>query len=393
MKWFINITWILLLTLLFVLPVSAQSVPIKIGMSLGLTGKYAELSKMQKQALRLWEKEVNDAGGILGRPVILTIYNDQSNKNIAIRIYQKMIEKDHMDLLFAPYSSNITEAVLPITENYRFPMLISGAAADTIWKQGYRYVFGIYPPASRYTLGFQEMLSVYGLTKLALISGKDPFSQSIVNGAEIWAKRLNLEILINQTLPPDPDNFIAIAKLAKEKQVQAVLMCGHFRESILMRNALKKISWYPTAYYASVGPALQAYSDHLGQDADHTFSSSQWQYYDKLPFPGAKRFYQQFSSLYGKEPSYHATTAYTAGLLLQTAISKAGNLDKNRIREILSAMDIMTPLGRYGVDRTGMQIKFFQLVIQWINDRKEVVWPIDLKTTEPIFNLPNAAGQ
>jgi branched-chain amino acid transport system substrate-binding protein len=54
-------------------------------------------------------------------------------------------------------------------------------------------------------------------------------------------------------------------------------------------------------------------------------------------------------------------------------------------RDILSAMDTMTIIGRYGVDRTGMQIKHFNLIIQWQNGKKEVVWPEELRTAKPVF--------
>ena len=364
---------------------TCRAAAIHIGVTLGLSGQYAPMAKMQEQALRLWETDTNEHGGLLSRKVELTIYDDQSDKERARELYRQMIAKEHMDLLLPPYSSGLTAAIAPIAEKYGYPLLTSGASADSIWSQGSHYIFGIYSPASRYTLGFMEMLLVSGITKAAIISADDSFSKNVADGSEKWALRLGLEVVLHQTLKKESPQLDTVAQRIRNSGAQALIMCGHFDEAVNMRRALKHIQWYPRAYYASVGPVLQAYYDRLGADAESTFSSTQWMYYDKLPFPGSKAFHDSFVAAYGEEPSYHAAAAYAAGVVLASAVRQAGSLDRERIRDILAHLDIITLLGRYGVDRTGMQMRHFVLIIQWINGRKEVVWPRELSTAEPRF--------
>ena len=365
--------------------VGVQAAPIRIGMSLGLTGKYAVMAKMQENAFRLWETAVNRQGGLLGRNVQLIIHDDQSNAQKAREIYRHMIAKEKMDLLFPPYSSGLTAAILPITEAAGYPMLIHGAAADSIWQQGYRYAFGVLPPASRYTLGFLEMLLTNGFAKVAVIAADDPFSETIARGAHQWTDRLGIEIVLRRTIGKGSRDFDALARQVQASHAEALVMCGHYNEAIEMRQGLIDIHWYPRAYWASVGPVFQSYYDHFGKAAENTFSSTQWTYYDKLPFPGSKAFHDKFVAACGVEPSYHAASAYTAGDLLATAVREAGNVDREKIRDILASLDTMTLLGRYGVDRTGRQIRFFHLTTQWIDGRKEVVWPKELSTAAPRF--------
>lgn len=363
----------------------AQAAPIRIGMSLGMTGKYAVIAKMQEKAFRLWETTVNRQGGLLGRSVQLTIFDDQSRAEIAQALYRRMIAEEKMDLLFPPYSSDLSAAILPITESHGYPLLMHGAAADSIWQQGYRYAFGVFPPASRYTLGFLEMLLMNGFTKVAVISANDPFSENIAKGADQWIDRLGFEMALSRTVEKGIKDFDALAREVQTSKAEALIMCGHFNEAISMRQGLIDINWHPKAYWASVGPVFQAYYDHFGKAAENTFSSTQWTYYDKLPFPGSKDFHDSFTAAYGQVPSYHAASAYTAGLLLAAAVGKAGSTNRERIRDILASMDMMTLLGRYGVDRTGMQIRFFHLTIQWIDGRQQVVWPRELSTAQPRF--------
>lgn len=372
-----------LLILILFRAILVQAAPIRIGMSLGLTGRFAVIAKMQERALRLWESEVNKQDGILGRTIQLTIYDDQSDKKVAQKLYRQMIIREKMDLLLPPYSSGITSAILPITEEHHYPMLLHGAAADSIWKQGYRYAFGVIPPASIYTLGFLEMLLMNSIDKIAVISADDAFSENINKGARKWAQRLGMEIVYSQSVKKGTENLDEVAREAQAADSQALIMCGHFNESVNMRQALININWYPKAYYASVGPVLHSYYDHFKGAAEHTFSSTQWTYAEKLPFPGSKEFYENFVATYKEEPSYHAATAYTAGVILTAAINKAGGIKRMEIREILASLDLMTLLGRYGVDRTGRQIRFFHLTIQWIDEKKEIVWPYELRTAEP----------
>jgi branched-chain amino acid transport system substrate-binding protein len=373
------------LGLLLLAAPAGRAAPIRIGLTLGLTGRYAVIASMQERAFRLWATTTNRQGGILGRPVDLTIYDDQSDANTARALYQHMITVEKLDLLFPPYSSGLTTAILPISEAHGYPMLIHGAAADSIWQQGYRYAFGVLPPASRYTLGFMEMLLMNGITKVAVVSMNDAFSETIAKGSDLWIDRLGIKLVLRRILEKEPQDLDAVAREVQASHAQALIMCGHFNEAIRMRQALIDIHWYPKAYWASVGPVFQSYYDHFGPAAENTFASTQWTYYDKLPFPGSKAFYDSFLAAYGQEPSYHAASAYTAGVLLAAAIRTAGSIDRNRIRDVLASMDMMTLLGRYGVDRTGMQTQFFQLTIQWIDGRKEVVWPEELSTAHPRF--------
>lgn len=380
---FIKLLFSLILSLSVVGIGIAQT--IRIGVSLGLTGKYKQEAEMQRKAFRLWESDVNHSGGILNQQVKLTIYDDQSNAVKAKSLYRRMIEREKMDLLFLPYSSALTMAVLPITENHGYPMLTSGAAADRIWQQNYRYVFGVFPKASRYTLGFMEMLLANDLNDIAIISADDPFSLSVAAGAGTWAQRLALNIVLRRTFKKGAQDLDQIADELKRTGPHAVLLCGHFEESVDLRQALNNVNWYPEAYYASVGPAFKKYRERLGEDAEKSFTSTNWHYYDKLPFPGAKTFFESFTKKYAIEPAYQAATAYASGMILKTAIEKTGTLDKKQIRNTLAALDTFTIIGRYGVDRTGMQIKHFQVILQWINNRKEIVWPKELMTVTPLF--------
>jgi len=367
------------------LSISYASESIKIGASLGLTGKYSFMSKMNKMAYELWIKDVNDRGGILGRKVEIIIYDDNSKPNKAKELYEKLILTDKVDFVLAPYSSGITKKVLEVTEKYGYPLLSSGAAADTLWKQGHRYFFGVFIPANKYTKGFLEMVLRKGMTKIAIVSADDPFSQSIASGANKWSKRLGMDVVLFDSFKKGRRNLDSLAKKIHLSNADVLIVGGHYFESVDMRRSLTNINWYPKAYYASVGPVTQKYYDNLNTEAELTFSSSQWEPYGLAPYPGAKEFSNNFFKRYQVDPTYHASSAYAAGQILETAIKKAKSFDKDKVRDILSSLDTITIMGRYGVDSLGVQIRHLSLVIQWQNGKKEVVGPEEIKTVDAII--------
>lgn len=359
---------------------------IKIGLSLSLTGKYSQMGIMQKKGFKLWQETVNANGGVLNTPIELIISDDQSNPNKARSIYSNLVEKTKVDFLFGPYSSGITEEILPIAEKHQYPILLSGASADRLWEKNYQFAFGVYTPASKYTVGFLQMLVRYKLKRIAIVSADDSFSMTLAENTEKWASRFGLNVVYTNHFKKGLADVTVLAEEMKSKQPDVVVICGHLNESVDFKKAFTQIQWNPKGYYASVGPAMGQYYELLGREADLTFSSSQWELDACGKYPFGNEFVQLFQSKYGHEPSYHAATAFAAGMILEKAINSTNTFDKTQIRKMLSQMDTMTIIGRYGVDKLGKQSRHFPLIIQWQNGVKKVVWPEKIKMADPVFN-------
>lgn len=357
--------------------------PLNLGLSMSLTGKYAELGTMNEKAYRLWERDVNQKGGLLGRPVKIRIVDDQSDPELARQIYEDLIVKHKVDLILGPYSSAITEAVSAVAEQYQYPLLAAGASADSMWQHGRKYLFGVYITSSKYTIGMLELLVKRGFKKVAIVSADDVFSKSIEAGTRDWAQRFELNLVHVSDFKKGSTDIEKNIRAAQASGAEALIIAGHFEDSVNARNVLKKIGWTPKAFYATVGPAIQKYVETLKADADYTFSSSQWE--PTLPFPGAREFAKAFTGIYQITPSYHAASAYAAGQILEAAIRKSQSLDRQKLRDTLSSLDTMTVMGRYGVDRDGRQVRHFTTTVQWQNGKKEIVAPPELATVKPVW--------
>ena len=348
---------------------------IRIGVSLGLTGTYAGPAKMQERGYELWEQDINRRGGILGRPLEIIIRDDKSDKEEATKIYRDLITRQRVDLIFGPYSSEITVAVAPILEEFGYPTLLPGAAADRIWKQGYKNVFGLFIPASKYALEMLRLVVLHDLHRVAIVYADDEFSVEVADGAKKWAHRANREVVVFETFKKGTRDLRDFAIKAKEARAELIVVAGHFNESVDMRRALKSVGWYPRAYFATIGPTLQKYADVMKQDAEFTFSASLWEPDERLEFPSSLEFIREFKGAYKILPSYHAANAYAAGQVIEAAITDAGSLDRDKIRQALYDLDVHVAIGRFRVDRFGVPIKHRPLIIQWLGGEKVIVYP------------------
>lgn len=373
----------ILIIVLMIITSARAAEPIKIGGTLGLTGKYAPLAKMVAQGLTLWSEQINQRGGLLGRPIQLIIYDDTSDPEVAKKYFEQLILEDKIDLAFGPYSSVITTEIVKITEEHGYSVLASGAASDQLWQQGYTHLFGVYIPASRYAFGFLKFCFANGLERIAIVAPNDMFSQTVADGAVKWAQRLGMSVVLDERFPKGTKDLDALAERIQQSDAEAIVVGGHFNESIDVRRALKNINWSPRAYFATLGPALQKYHDILQEDAENTFTLSNWEA-EGVNFPGSLQFAKDFLQRFKEKPSYQAAAGFSSGQILEAAVLKTGNLDKEKIRNALATLDIMTILGRYGVDSTGQQIRHFSLLMQWQKGKLELVAPTGLKSVQTV---------
>ena len=386
MKIYYFSVYIALLIILFpTFSLSASNETVRIGVTLSLTGKFSVMGNDQKNGYKLWQNHINSRGGLLGRKVEVLVYDDKSDPETAKAIYEQMIINEKVDFLFGPYSSPITEAVLPLAEQHNHPLLIAGASADSLWEKKYRTAIGVATPSSRFSQGFLELLVRNKINKIAIVHADDSFSVSLAKGVISWSGKLGLEVIMSESFKKDTRDLIHLAKKVRDSGAEALVVGGHLNEAVDMRKALKLIGYYPKAYYAVVGADLNEYIQILGNDANYTFSISIYE--PNLNFPGIKKFHSDYIKTYKKMPSFYAARAYSAGQVLEESVKRSNSFDRKKVLNTFFKMDMITILGRYGIDRTGKQIRHHVSIIQWQKGKKEIVWPEKLATAKPIFNI------
>src|SRR5438046_2939690 len=114
--------------------------PIRIGVSMALTGKYALQGGYGRDGYQLCQKQVNTQGGVLGRPIEFVIRDDASDEKAAVRVYEQLITEDRVDAVLGPYSSPITDAVADVTEKHRKVLIAPMAGTTSLWEKGRKHL-------------------------------------------------------------------------------------------------------------------------------------------------------------------------------------------------------------------------------------------------------------
>ncbi|OGP73063.1 MAG: hypothetical protein A2Y80_03175 [Deltaproteobacteria bacterium RBG_13_58_19] len=363
----------------------AAAPPIRIGATVSLSGKYQEPSAMVREAFKLWEKQVNERGGLLGRPVQLILYDDQSKEERVRRLYQKLIAADKVDLVFSPYSTPLTLAASAVTEKHRLVLVAGGASGEPIWERGYRYIFGVNSPAKRYYIGFLDLMARHGLETVNILYENSPFQINVGLGAQEWATRLGLKVVRCKAYKQGPAELPGLVKEVMAAPAQGLIFCSYPNDSYELLRLLQEAHHRPQVLCLTIAASFPEFKERVGEMAEGVFASSQWEADTRMPFPGTREFIENYKARTRKLPSYHAGSAYAACQIVEKAITATGSLNQEKIRDFISSLDTLTVIGRFRVDETGKQIGHNPIIIQWQQGKKEIVYPLNMQTAAPKF--------
>jgi len=359
-----------------------------IGGAISQTGRYAEPAGRQVNAIKLWVDDVNGRGGLLGRKINLILLDDKSDTQTAIKLYEKLITEDKVDLLLAPYSSGITEAVANVNERYKMPFVAYGAASTPIWEKGRKYIFNIVDVAENYQKGAVHLAKQIGVKRAAVIGEDSLFPRQSAKGAKEWSKKLGIDIVVEENYPIKQTDFTALLQKIRGSGAEAIFSNSYFADAAAQLRQLREQNINLKLFSSTVGPGLPNFAEQLGSTAEYVLGYSQWEPLpDVLKHPGMKEFIERYEKRYGEKPNYHAGNAYGALQVTEAALKKAGSFDNEKLREALATIEVHSIFGRYKVDAKGMN-DHEGLTFQILRGKRLVVWPEKWAETKPELPMP-----
>ena len=368
-------------------PADAQQ-PVRIGAALSLTGSYSVLGQNQHRGYQLCTKHVNEQGGVLGRKIEFVFYDDQSQPATAVRLYEKLITQDKVDLIIGPYGSAVSEAAANVAEKYKMPMVVSVGAATSIFKKGRKYVFMVLSPAEGFLEGLIDMAARRGLKTVAFINEDTLFAKSTVQGSIELAKKKGLQVVFVEAYPKGTTDFSALLTKVRAADPDMLGAATFFDDAVAITRQMRELNVNPRMYGVTVGGDVPRFYELLGRNAEFVYGATQWE--PELPYPGSKEFYEAYKKEFpGADYSYHSAAGYAGCQLLVEAVKRTGSLESEKIRNALLRLETKTVLGSYKVDQDGYQVGMISVMFQWQEGRKVIVWPDELATGKPRFPTPS----
>lgn len=365
----------------------------KIGATMSQTGKYADFGIEALQGLEMFVRDVNGRGGASGAPVELIVYDDQSDRETAARLYEKLIVEDQVNLLVGPYGTPLTLAATEVAERHDFPIVVTGTAVQ-IFERGMRNVFGLYTPAPEIMRPVMDIAGEKGLQRIALAYADNEAPSNIAEGVRIQAQTGGFELVFDESYDRNSmgaDDFDGMIARMAASQPEVAIFGSYINDSAGLLKAAKAAGFAPDIMIFSYGPALYDFGAMVGiENAEGVMATSQWQRGQHMP--GAFDFSFRFKKLTGRNASYPAAGAYASGQVVEAAARLAAAAgkprDKDEIRHQLRTMSFRSLLGPYRVDETGLQTAKPIFILQWQGGRRELVYPDSVAREAIVFPFP-----
>jgi branched-chain amino acid transport system substrate-binding protein len=371
--------------------VSADDV-IRFGAPLPLTGPLAPEGIKQQQGYDLWAEQANKAGGISvgGKKYkVEIVYADyQSNTPRAVQTTEQMITQDNINFLFGAFGSGAAKAASTVSEKYKVPTIAAAASSSQVYDQGYKYLFGTFTPNDTLTTPLTQIVKSQApdVKKVAILARNDLFPLAIAQEMEKSAKVNGLEVVYFEKYAIGTLDHSATLSQIKSLAPQWIFVTGYINDLLLVRKQMVDQEMKATVVTMIAGPAYQDFIESAGQTAENITSASWWhpaeQYVGKDIFGTTSNFVKLFRDKYKADPDYGQASAAVCGALFQIAIERAGSLDRDKVRDELAKLDVVTFFGPVKFGPNGQITSLEPPVFQIQGTKPVVLFPPAIKQGE-----------
>lgn len=350
--------------------------PIKIGLGMSLTGPLGPNGKSALLAMRLWEEEVNAKGGLIGRPVKLIYYDDQSNPSTVPGIYTKLLDIDKVDIIMGGYATNQLAPALPVAIQRKKTFLgLFGLAVNSKFK--YDRYFAMIPagpnPETATSIPFFEtVMSLNPKPKtIAIVAADAEFSKKAADAARELSKKHGLKVVYDKSYPPSTTDYGPIIRAIQATNPDVVFAGSYPLDSVGLVLAAKELDLKTMAFGGGmVGLQATVFKTKLGPALNGIINYDFWLPAEKMQYPGVMAMlkkYQERAEKEGVDPLgyYMAPWGYAYVQVLGQAIEGAKSIDDAKLAEYLSKTKFSTVVGEIEFDKGGEWKRGRTLAVQY----------------------------
>lgn len=333
--------------------------PIRIGFSIAQTGPLGGAGKSGLLALQIWRDDVNARGGLLGRPVELVVYDDQSNAALTPGIYTKLLDVDKVDLLIAPYATNLAAPIMPLVKQ-RDLLLLGNFAMDANAQIRHDKYFNNTPFASAkdVTAPYLALCKKLGAKTIAILAADAEFAQTMTGGVRAGLKDAGLQTVYDQNYPPATVDFSSMIRAIRAKKPDVVFVASYPAESTAILRAVNEIGIGDSVKLLGGGMVGLQYAtimESLGSLMNGIVNYNTWVPEKTMDFPGVKDFVQRYQAK-AKQANvdplgyYLPPYDYAIGQILAQAVTATKSLDHKVLAKYIRENESKTIVGsiRYG---------------------------------------------
>jgi branched-chain amino acid transport system substrate-binding protein len=340
--------------------------PIRIGLSIAQTGPLGGGGKSGLLGLQIWRDDVNARGGLLGRPVELVVYDDQSNPSMTPGIYTKLIDVDKVDLLIGPYGTNPTAPVMPLVKR-RDLLLIGNFALEANAQIRHDKYFNILPWSSDSAAPFLRLCKPLAAKTIAILAADAEFAQVLATEVRQELKNYGLEAVYDQNYPPNTVDFSSMVRAIRAKKPDVVFVASYPSDSTAIIRAVNEIGVGDSVKLfggGMVGLQYASIMEALGSQLNGVVNYNVWVPEKTMEFPGMRDFLARYRDK-AKQANvdqlgfYLPPYDYAIGEMLAQAVAATKSLDHKVLAKYFREHEMKTIVGSIRFGPTG----------EWANPR------------------------
>jgi branched-chain amino acid transport system substrate-binding protein len=384
--------------------------PITIGFSMALTGSLAVNGKSGLLAMQIWAEDQNKKGGLLGRPVKLDYYDDQTNPSLVPGIYTKLLDVDKADIVVSGYGTNVSAPAMPVVIAHDMTF-VSLFALDINEEFKYPKYFSMLPvgpdPRPAISEGFFDVIKAnkekLGLKTIALAVGDGEATRNTADGARVNLKKAGLEVVYDKTYPLTTTDFSPVVRALQATNADIVYVSSYPADSVGIIRSVNELNLTTKIFGGNLtGPQSTALKTSLGPMLNGIITFDWWLPAPALRFPGVMEFLKVYQERAGKEGVdplgyYLGPWAYGRMQVLADAIEGTKSLDQDKIAEYIRTHTFKTVVGDFSFGDKGEWSKARILTVQFqnitgtsVDDFRDgkgetVIGPAEYKAGDPVL--------
>jgi branched-chain amino acid transport system substrate-binding protein len=376
----------------------AKGQPVKIGISLSLSGDFSADGLAFQQGYKLWAADVNKTGGLLGHKVVLDIVSDASSPTQVVTNYQKLISVDHVNLTFGPFSSLLSLPAAKAAARYGYALVEGAGGAPSVFQAGLHNIFDVSLPVANDLVPFSKWItSLPASTRpktVAYVTSNDPFTEPQVTTIEGTLTKAGIKSVYNHVFPAEVTDYTPIADAVAAAKPEVVVLGSVDVPTVSsFMQAFEQSGFSPKVFIATGGPDQgSTFIKAVGaKNADGMMVPNAW--YGGSSNPLSKKMVAEYVKLYGGTAagvSSDVVEAYSVGEVIAQAVKATGGFDNQKIVSYLhSNVTLQSAQGPVHFNSLGMNTTPTAFTFQWQGSKFVQVNPVgDPNSVKVLFPKP-----
>jgi len=375
---------------------------ITLGAAVSQTGKYSTNGVFTTKGYQLAIDKINSQGGVKvgGKTYKLAVkfYDDESTPARGAELVDRLIKQDGIKFILGPYSSGLTKAIAPVTEQLKTPMVEANGASRSLFTNGWKYIFATLSTADQYLTSVIDLAAenAGALNKkpneitVAVVVENDPFSKDIRAGVVERMKKYGMKLVVDDQMPRDLSDISPSLTKVKALKPDVLVTSGHTKGAVTAARQIGEMK-----VTAPIIAMTQCDSgkiiEKFGGSVEYFLCPTQWAptlTYSGKVFGKAMNFHNEFKAKYNEAPPYQAAESAAAVIVYADAIQRAGKLDTEAVREALTKTDLDTFYGHIKFDETGKNITKPMALYQILGGKYIVVAPSKFAEKKAVVPRP-----